>query len=136
MKTKYKHFELQENKKEWKDECDVCKEYKFNVHSYYDDNGKVYILCQDCLKKNKLVTLDWHKRPIQKEKEIINEPKKKTSNNKKTTTSKHCKSNKDNSNDENGSKDKRQLLHSGVSRRKSITKPTKHRPGTRKINLI
>lgn len=134
MKRKLKHLESHESKK-WKDECDKCKEYKLDVHSYYDSLGKVYILCPECLRKNSLVTLNWRHEPITNEKENTKNEKNKN-NQKKSPRRKSSKDNKDNSNHENDSKDKGQLLHGRVSRRKVSTKSTKHRPGTRKISLI
>lgn len=133
MKRNRKRLELHESKK-WKDECDRCKKYKYDVHSYYDSLGKAYILCPECLKKNNLVTLNWKHEPITIEEEKIKNEKSKS--NKKTTTRKSSKNNKDNTKHENVSEDKGQLLHSRVSRRKNNTKQPKHRPGTRKVSLI
>ncbi len=133
MKKSRKHLELQSdsNKKKWKDECDDCKQYKYDVHGYYDTFDKPHILCPECLKKNKLVVLDWQRKPINRE-----EIKYEKESNQEKRTRKCSKSNKDTTNNENVSEDKGELLHSGVSRRKSSTKCTKYRPGTRKISLI
>lgn len=131
MKKLSKHFELQNDKKRWKDECDDCKQYKYDVHSYYDNFDKPHILCPECLKKNKLVVYDWQHKEINRE-EIKNEKE----NNQKKCTRKSSKNHKDSTNNENVREDKRQLLYRGVSGRKSSTKQPKHRPGTRKISLI
>lgn len=131
MKKLPKHLELQNDKKKWKDECDDCKQYKYNVHSYYDNFDKPHILCLDCLKKNKLVVYDWQHKEINRE-EIKNEEK----SNQKKPTRECSKNNKNTTNNENECQDKGQLLHSRVSRRKNSTKQPKHKPGTRKISLI
>lgn len=134
MRRKSKHSELPKNinityapRRRFKDECDECKTYKQDVHSYLDKDGTVYILCPECAKKNKSIIRDW------KGEEIIHENK----NSKKTRTKKSAGEDNSNSGDtENGSEDSRQLLHSGISGREGSSEQSEHRPGRRKKKSV
>lgn len=117
-------------KRKYKEECDDCHEYKYDVHGYYDAEDNVYILCPECMKKNKLIVKNWRNEPIERE-----ENNDKKSSNKKTKH-KTSKDDTNSSNTENGCKDPGQLLHSGVSRRKRSTEQSEHKPRGRKTTLI
>ena len=68
MRKKLKLSELPKNvKRKYKDECMGCNTYKEDVHSYYDDENNVYLLCPDCLKKNKSVIRNWKNELIERE---------------------------------------------------------------------
>lgn len=125
MRKKQKPLELQkqDTKRKFKDECENCLTYKEDVHSYYDADNKVYILCPDCAKKNKLIIKNWLNEPIERE-------------NKRGNKSRKSKDNKNTSNTENVSEDKGQLLHSRVSRRKRNTEQPEHKSRGRKKTLI
>ena len=135
MRKKLSLSELPKNaKRKFKDECEGCNTYKEDVHSYYDNENRVYLLCPDCLKKNKLIVRNWKNEPVLRKEEIKHEKNKSTE---KTRTEKSAgKNNKNSSNTKDVSKDSRQLLHGGVSRRKRSTEQSEHRSGKRKSTLI
>lgn len=113
--------------RKFKDMCDSCMDNREDVHSYFDSEGNVYLLCPECVKKNKSIVRNW------KGEEITHEDE---SSKKKRTKQSKGKNNKNSSNTENGSKDSGQLLHGRVSRRKRDTEQPEHRPGRRKKTLI
>ena len=139
MRRKSRHSELPKKvnitvapRKRFKDECDDCGTYKFDVHSYYDSENIAHILCEECAKKNKLIVRNWKNEPIERE-----DNNDKNKNSKKTRTKKSAGENNTNSsNTENGSKDSGQLLHDRVSRRKRSSEQSEHRPRTRKTKSV